>query len=279
MRCFAVLFACAFPAASLFAEIAPGDPAEAVRRELGAPNGLVAIGQTEILFFDRGEVVLRDGYVMDTNLLSESELIAKKAQDEERRDLLARIAEQRRGELEVEGLALKQAKIDSPGFQALPASERVAYWKQFQARYPMVSVDLELSAATAQAGIEETERNRLTPQEAALVLAQGRNDPIHRSPYPNHWLGWTHGLGVVIGRSCCPPDTPRHRPGCRPGHRPVHPIHPGRPPGGWHRSPERSDSDFRSTKGSIMADADRARGRIDAGYSASRAAIYRSITP
>jgi hypothetical protein len=223
-----------------------------------------------ILFFDRGEVVLRDGVVADSNLLSESELLTKRAQDEERRALLARVAAERRSELEAEGLALKQSKVDSPGFQSLSASERVAFWRRFQLRYPMVSVDLELSAALAQAKVEQAERDRRAAQDTALLYAGNWNNANSSNSNGYFPFGLAYGAGIAIGGS----HPPNHQPG-----RPVHPIYPGKPTGG-HRPPQqKSDYDFHSTKGAIMSSMDRARGKMDAGYSASRTAIYRSISP
>ena len=62
---------------------------------------------------------------------------------------MARLAEENRMQRESEGLALKQSKLDDPQFSGLPAAEHVAFWRSFQNRYPMVSVDLELGAALA----------------------------------------------------------------------------------------------------------------------------------
>ena len=273
MRSAVVLLPLLLPVTSLFAEILPGASAQAVWAELGTPNGSVEIGKTRILFFDRGEVILREGVVTDTNLLSESELVAKQTHETERRNLLARLAEERRLQLESEGLALRQSKVDSPGFQSLPATERVAFWKQFQLRYPTVPVDLELGAALAQAKVEQAERDRRAAQESALLYAGNWNRTGTNSSYGYFPYGLAYGAGVAIG-GYHPPD---YHPG-----RPVHPVYPGYPvrPPGYDRPPrKKSDYDFHSNKGAIMSNMDRARGKMDAGYSASRTAIYRSISP
>ncbi|MEZ5278171.1 MAG: hypothetical protein R3F07_17450 [Opitutaceae bacterium] len=273
MRSAVVLLPLLLPLTSLVAGILPGDSAQDVRAELGVPNGSVEIGQTRILFFDRGEVVLREGVVADTNLLSESELVAKRAHEEERRNLLARVAEERRLLLESEGLALRQSKVDSPGFQSLPASERVAFWKQFQLRYPTVPVDLELGAALAQAKVEQAERDQRAARETALLYAGNWNRTGTSNSHGDFPYGLAYGAGIVIGGS----HSPGYHPG-RPAH-PIPPIHPGRPPGGNRPPQKKSDHDFNSNKGAIMSGMDRARGKLDAGYSASRTAIYRSISP
>jgi len=238
--------------------VSPGDSADSVRDELGVPNGLIEIGTNRVLFYERGEVVLKNDRVTEHNLMSEIQYAEKLRRDADRRALLSRLAEERRLQLEAEGLALKQSKLDDPAFANLPVMERVNFWRTFQKRHPMVPIDLELSTALA-----EYESTRLIAANRALALKVNQLETrlyqaelnTYRSRSYSGWGFW--GVGFYGGNRY--PSRPPH-----------HPNHPDK---------GKSDHDFHSKKGSIMATMDRARGSYDSSYNASRTAIYRSISP
>jgi len=235
--------------------LSSGDSFQAVRDDLGLPNGSLEIGQIAVFFYDRGEIVLQDGLVTEINLLTEAEYGTKRKREAQRAILLQRIATERRVRNEAEGIALKQSKVDSLGFHSLPASERVVFWRLFKLKYPTVTVDLELTAAMTQSRIDQA-----TAEKAAqdLYWKQARSTRVAGSSS----YGWFPFFGIGSGY--------------RPGHpvHPEHPIHPGRPP-----DSNDSGKNYHSTKGAIMAEPDRARGRIDRSYSSTRSSIYSSISP
>lgn len=254
MRLVGLVFWMVAAGSSIGLAVAPGDSARDIQNELGSPNGMVEIGNAAIYFYDRGEVALKNGRVTEVNLMTEDELVAQQERDARRSALLQEIGIERRAKNEAEGFALKQSQVDSPGFQSLPASERVAYWRHFKLKYPTVPIDLELAAALTQSQIDQA-----VAEKAALDLywkqaASSRTASNQRySWFP--WFGVSYGSG--------------HHPG-----RPGHPSHPGRPPGD-RKDP---DSAYHSEKGAVMATSDRARSRYDRSYSSSRSSIYRSVT-
>lgn len=235
--------------------VSSGDSVDDMRNELGPPNGMVAIGPNVIYFYDRGEVALKDGRVTLVNLMTEDELVAQRERDARRTALLKQIGAERRAQNEAEGLVLKQSKVDSPGFQSLPASERVAYWRHFKLKYPTVPIGLELTAALTQSRIDQAAAEKAAQD---LYWKQAASTRTAR----NQSYGWIPWFGVSYGRG--------HRPG-----KPGHPIHPGYPPG----MEQKPNPDYQSQKGSVMVWADRSRGRIDRGYAKSRSRIYSSISP
>lgn len=256
MRLCGLVFWVLLSGSSLALAVAPGDSLQDMQKELGSPNGMVSIGEAAIYFYDRGEVSLKHGRVHEVNLMTENELVAKQERDARRSALLQEIAIERRAENEAVGLALKQSKVDSPGFQSLPASERVAYWRHFKLRYPTVPVDLELTAAMTQSRIEQAAAEQAAQDLYWKQAASTRSDDRRTSWFP--WFGVSYGSGHGHGK---------------PG-KPSHPIHPGRPPHGN----KKSDPAYHSKKGSVMATSDRARGSYDRAYSASRSSFYRSVT-
>ncbi|RKX32900.1 MAG: hypothetical protein DRP71_11375 [Verrucomicrobia bacterium] len=245
----------------------PGDAADSVRAELGLPNGLIEVGTDRILFYERGEVVLKNGRVVKHNLMTEIEFAEKSRREAERKALLAQLAEERRLQREAEGLALKQSRLDDATFAGLPAVERVTFWRTFRKRYPMVPIDLELGTALA-----EYESARLIASNRALALKVNQLEMqlyqtelyTYRSRSNSGFWFW--GAGSYSGGRYSIRNHPKrpHRP---PGHRPG--GHPKR----------KSDHNFNSRKGAIMATMDRARGSYDSSYNASRNAIYAKISP
>jgi hypothetical protein len=241
--------------------VIPGDSADSVQKELGQPEGQIEIGPDRIFFYERGEVVLRDDRVVKHNLITEKEFAEESRRNAERKALLAKLAEERRLQREAEGLALKQSKLDDDTFAGRSAAERVTFWRTFQKRYPMVPVDLELSAALA-----EYEAARLIAANRALAMkvnqleAQLYEAQLYAYRARSYSGSWFLGVGYGRGRYWG-------------GYHPKPPHHPTHPDKG------KRDKNFTSKKGAIMATMDRARGRYDSSYNASRNAIYRRVTP
>lgn len=143
-----------------------GDSIDRVILLLGEPTGRFNSGDTEILYYRRGTVTLRDGKVTKASVVSESEARWKEAQR-------ARIAAERkaaairaREERIRKGTEEKSAKTGDEEFKKLPAAQQLAYWLGFKTKYPEVSVEAELEPlrqAVAQAG--ESQKKEPTVDE------------------------------------------------------------------------------------------------------------------
>lgn len=228
-------------AAPLPAELRIGDERLTVLETLGQPEGRIEMGEFERLFYDRGEVQLREGRVTRIELISE-------AAAEARREQLARASESRR----VRGEAAKANRLTDPEFRARPAAERYAFWRDFRREFPEVDVFVQYTEAKAAAEADaERQRtaDRLASVERRVAEAEFRarqaentarslNTPVrveYRTPWP------------VIHH------THRHRP----PYRYPHPAHPPRPqpqqPGTRVRIQSHSDT-FPSSLGIFTAD-------------------------
>jgi hypothetical protein len=143
-----------------------GDRHFEVLEILGQPNGCVGSEHFKVCYFDRGEVVFRNGVVESHTIVSVEELerrqaaAARQQEAREQRELervQARIAE---------GLAILEEKVSDPHFASLPAINRFTFWQAFRQMYPEINVDLEYSVAYEEARREhavqvaEMERER-----------------------------------------------------------------------------------------------------------------------
>jgi len=246
--------------------VTPGDSGDSVRGELGRPNGQIEFGTTRVLFYKRGDVILRDGRVVGHSIMSEREYTDHLRREADKKALLARRAEEIRLQREAEGLALKQSKLNDRAFASLPAVERVTFWRTFKKRYPMVAVDLEFSGALAEyesARLIASNRalaSKINQLETRLYEAERNLYQSRRTSGFGYWGGGTYSGGYSARSSSDPSGRP-------PGHRPDQPAGSD------------SNHDFHSTRGAIMSTMDRARGRYDSSYGRSRAAFYSRISP
>ncbi|HKB89578.1 MAG TPA: hypothetical protein VKC60_03555 [Opitutaceae bacterium] len=119
------------------AQIAMGDSYEKVVGALGRPQGEVHIGQDTILDYERGRVELHEGKVVSSDLLSEAEATKR---DELQRAAAQKEQERRASHLS-EGKVLKAETSSDPDFAARPASQQLAFWQDFRARYPEIPSD------------------------------------------------------------------------------------------------------------------------------------------
>jgi hypothetical protein len=131
-----------------------GDSEKQVLDNLGPPRGRLDSGNLAILKYDRGTVTLVDGKVASAWLVSATEAAEQRAQVE-RAAAARRAAEAaaRRTRIEA-GKAEKQKTIADPGFAKRKPAERLAYWEDFQRRYPEVPIDRELAGARQELGTE-----------------------------------------------------------------------------------------------------------------------------
>ena len=171
----------------LLLAVEQGDSRAAVEAELGPATGTARIGPVTILFFDRGEVKLRDDRVTEVNLISEDELAARRAAEAESLRRMEQAAQARLARLEAEGRAVFAAKKSDPHFAMLPARDQLAYWRTFAARYPTIPVDAEIEPLLAQVEQElrlreltAASQERLDELEARVADAEERAERATR---------------------------------------------------------------------------------------------------
>lgn len=140
----------------LHAELRIGTDRLTVLEALGQPEGRIEMGSLERLFYERGEIQLRDGKVNRIELISETAA-------EARREQQARAAEARRKR----GEAIKANRLEDPDFRARPAAERYAFWRDFQREFP--EVDVFILYTEAKAAFERDEEQRRTAERLAQV--------------------------------------------------------------------------------------------------------------
>lgn len=144
-----------------------GDSATEVQRVLGKPDGYLKIESLEMLYYPRGKVEVRDGVVVDVDLISPAALEARQREARlarERRIAEARVERERRIE---QGLALRERLRDDPDFALSSAQHQVSTWETFQDSYPGVNVESEYSAALQQ--LRAQARRREAEQRAREV--------------------------------------------------------------------------------------------------------------
>jgi hypothetical protein len=156
--------------AGLRADVRPGDSLETVVTQLGKPAGRVDSGNTTLLQYERGQVKLRDGRVVEVSLVSAE---AARAAATERAVQIERAlaaqrerTTQRRAEGEAE---LARLRAD-PSLALASGGEQLRVWQSFRLRYPEVASDSDYRAAWAR---DERERQaELAQAEQAARLAE-----------------------------------------------------------------------------------------------------------
>ncbi len=187
------------------AAVQPGDSREAVLAELGPPRGELRIDPVELLYFERGSVKLRDGTVVQVDLVSGEEAARRRAERErqaaERRARAAEASARRMAEGEAE----RERLLSDPRLASAPADEQVRLWASFMDRYPEVDVSVPyvraLERYRAEQRIEEQER-RLSELEFQVWDARQRAEAAEREaqaarrrsyvvyPYPFGYPGY-----------------------------------------------------------------------------------------
>lgn len=172
------------------AEVGPGATyAEAVA-ELGSPRGRLQLGDRNLVYFERGEIEMREGRVTRVDLRTPEENALLLAREEQQRSV--RVDRQR--ELVAAGKAERDAKLADDNFRNAPVAYQVSYWQDFVRRYPGVSVAEPLTIARMkyneqleqkQQADRETQR-REEREERELAAQRDRSEvyPLYTgSPY------------------------------------------------------------------------------------------------
>lgn len=169
----ALLFSLNLP--SLSSTIKPGQTNSEVLEAMGKPMGTIKLREKTLLLYPQGEVTLKEGRVTEVDLMSEAQF--KADQERLRREREEWLEQQERlTALRIEeGEALRNSKMQSHTFAALPAKDRVEYWRSFQTRYPEVDVSPQIAKAleSYQTELEELRsQQRIAELEARVAQAE-----------------------------------------------------------------------------------------------------------
>jgi hypothetical protein len=167
MKTFALLFLLAAPMLAHAAEVRLGASLADVKSTLGPPRGQAQLSDRLVLFYDRGQVQLVDGRVVDSDFLSPKDFAAQQVQQKANDAKAAQL----RAQHIAEGEALKAQKIADPNFISAPPAYQVAFWQDFRLRYPEVSCDDEYKLALARQ--QENEQN-IADLKARVADAEDR---------------------------------------------------------------------------------------------------------
>jgi hypothetical protein len=154
------------PLSFLRAELSIGDDRLTVLKTLGQPEGRIEMGALERLFFDRGEIQLRDGLVSRIELVSEEVAEARRE-----REAIESEARRERGE------AIKAERLADPEFRARPAARQYAFWRDFRREFPEVDVFVQYTDAKAayeQDVARQRDAERLANVERRVAEAERR---------------------------------------------------------------------------------------------------------
>jgi hypothetical protein len=146
-----------------------------VFKTLGKPMGSIELRDKTLLLYPQGEVTLREGVVAEVDRMSDKQF----ADDQERlrveRDEWLVAKERRSVAHKAEGKSLRAIKMKSQAFAALPAKDRVAYWRGFQVSYPSFDAPEQIASALAsyEAELEELRsQQRIAVIEARVAQAE-----------------------------------------------------------------------------------------------------------
>lgn len=160
------------------AEVQPGATLEEVRATLGSPKGVLRVGERHLVYYEQGEIELREKRVVRVALRSAEEQAALVARDERLR------AEQvaRRDRLVAEGTALRDGKLADAAFTSAPVAYQVAFWEDFARRYPGVPCAEPLTIARLKLNEQVEEKQRKSEEARRLAELEERLAAAEREP-------------------------------------------------------------------------------------------------
>ena len=115
-----------------------GDTLETTLTLLGQPIGSIDLRDKILLLYPEGEITLRDNKISQIDLMSEAEFEADQTRLKAEREAWLIEQEKLAKARDLEGKKLKAFKLQSSTFAALPAKERIDYWRNFQIRFPNI---------------------------------------------------------------------------------------------------------------------------------------------
>ena len=177
-----------------------GDSMQTVIDILGRPQGVIEMGEKQVLFFDRGEIVLRGGTVVKVDILTAEAHQQDRVEKERARQESERMAEIRRQQRIERGEIQKRKKLSDPLFLSAAAGDRLRYWSKFQRNYPEVDISAEFNEAQSKykAELERIEQGRRIAELEERVRraeerarSSDRDRPYYR--FPTYYGGYSRG--------------------------------------------------------------------------------------
>ncbi len=171
----------------------PGATRTSVIAELGSPTGLIRAGQEETLYYERGHVQLKNGKVVDFEIISPEQLRERQAAAEKARVALAARTAEYRARLKIEGEAALKTLLADTNFTQLSAAVQAASWREFMKKYPDVPVTAYYLPALKRF---EEEQARAAQEQRLAALEQRVQDAeqrvlmgdIRKMQYPDYYL-------------------------------------------------------------------------------------------
>ena len=154
-----------------------GQTEENVIEILGKPVGTIALRDKTLLLYPQGEVTLKEDKVSHIDLMDAEEFAADQERLKEEREQWLVDQERMDAMHKEEGQAIRADKLKSQAFAALPAKDRVDYWRGFQVRYPTVDVSEQIGVALASYEVELQElRNQQKVAELEVRVAKAEQE-------------------------------------------------------------------------------------------------------
>ena len=160
-----LFFCTALLPASAVIEI--GQTTSQVLETLGDPIGTIELRKKTLLLYPQGEVTLKEGVVKEFDLMSDKQFAVDQERLRVERDEWLLDQERRRVAHKEEGESLRAVKIKSNAFAALPAKDKMDYWRSFQIRYPSIDASEQIANALKS---YETELEELRSQQRIAEL-------------------------------------------------------------------------------------------------------------
>lgn len=157
------------------ANISLGDDLKSALERLGKPVGTIELRDKTLLLYPQGEVEIRDDRVIHFDLMTAREFAAEQEKMLQEQKEWAAEQERRAAAHKKEGLSIKKDKQSSAAFAALPAKDRVDFWRNFQIKYPGVDVAEELARALEGYEVELAElktQQRIAELETRVARAE-----------------------------------------------------------------------------------------------------------
>lgn len=131
-----------------------GQTKEVVLAILGKPMGTIGLRDKTLLLYPQGEIIIKESRVSHIDLMKAEEFAADQERlKKEREEWL--VAQERIEAAHIEeGRLMRADKLQSQAFAALPAKDRVDYWRSFQIRYPSIDVADQIGSALASYQVE-----------------------------------------------------------------------------------------------------------------------------
>lgn len=169
----ALLYCLSLPAVA--GSIETGQTTDRVIEVLGKPMGTIELREKTLLLYPQGEVTLRRGLVTEIDLMNAEQFQAD--QERLRKEREEWLADQERRSIarKEEGEALRAEKMQNRAFAALPAKDKVDYWRSFQTGYPEIDVSPQIASALEgyQTELEELRsQQRIAELEARVAQAE-----------------------------------------------------------------------------------------------------------